>query len=69
MRAGLGIGESMMMPGEVVAASGCNGLQLMVGEAVAEAQAGCLQSVMEDIVQIAHPAHPEDLFEAAVIGH
>ena len=65
--AGFGVGEGVVVVGEVVAAGGGDGLELVVGKAAAEVAAGGGQGGEELIVRAVHPAHAMDGLQAAFI--
>ena len=71
--AGLRVGESVMMAGEVVAAQGGNGLQLMVGR-MGENPSGDAQRVIKHVAGIVHPVTPHHGLQASriergIVGH
>ena len=70
--AGFGVGEGVVVPGEIVAAGGGDGLELVVGQAHPEVAAGSRQRVEERIFRIIHAIGPEhgaqaSFVEAAVV--
>ena len=71
--AGLRVGESVMMAGEVVAAQGGNGLQLMVG-GMGENPAGYSQRIVKHVAGIVHLIAPHHSLQASriergIVGH
>ena len=74
MGTGLGIGQGMMVIGQVITADCGNRLQLMVRQTAAEMLTGGRKCIMELILGIIHPVHFENLFqttfiEPAVVSH
>ena len=74
MSTGLGIGQGMMVMGQVIPAGCGNRLQLMVRQTAAEMVTGGRKCIMELILGIIHPVHFENLFqtsfiEPAVVSH
>ena len=74
MRAGLGVGEGVVMILKVEAAGGGDRLELVVGESAAEVAPGGGQRVEELVVRVIHLVDPEDgleatFVEAGVVGH
>ena len=67
MRAGLGVGQGVMMVRQVETAGCGHGLQLMVGQAAAESPPGCGKGVIEAIIRIIHLIHLEDRFQATLV--
>ena len=67
MRTGLRVGQGVVVIGEVIAAGRSYGLQLVVGQAMAEMTAGCCQRIEKHIIRVVHLIHPEHLFQAAFI--
>ena len=67
MRTGLRIGKGVVVIGEVIAAGRSYGMQLVVGQAMAEMTAGCCQRIEKHIIRVVHLIHPEHLFQAAFI--
>ena len=67
MGAGLGVSKGVVVPGEVITAGCRYGLELMIGEPVAEVPSAGCEGVMENIIRIVHPVDPEDGLEAAFI--
>ena len=57
----------MMVSLEVIAAGGCNGVQLVVGQGMAELSAGCGKCVVESVVGIVHLIYSEGCFQASFI--
>ena len=74
MGTGLGIGQGMMVIGQVITAGCGNRLQLMVRQTAAEMLTGGRKCIIELILGIIHPVHFENLFqtsfiEPAVVSH
>ena len=74
MGTGLGIGQGMMVTGQVITAGCGNRLQLMVRQTAAEMVTGGRKCIMELILGIIHLIHSENLFqtsfiEPAVVSH
>ena len=74
MSAGLGIGQGMMVIGQVITAGCGNCLQLMVRQTASEMVTGGRKCIIELILGIIHLIHPENLFqtsfiEPAVVSH
>ena len=74
MGTGIGIGQGMMVIGQVITAGCDNRLQLMVRQTAAEMVTGGRKCIMELILGIIHPVHFENLFqtffiEPAVVSH
>ena len=74
MSTGLGIGQGMMVIGQVITAGCGNRLQLMVRQTAAEMVTGGRKCIIELILGIIHPVHFENLFqtsfiEPAVVSH
>ena len=74
MGTGLGIGQSMMVIGQIITAGCGNRLQLMVRQTAAEMFTGGRKCIIELILGIIHPVHFENLFqtsfiEPAVVSH
>ena len=74
MGTGFGIGQGMMVIGQVITAGCGNCLQLMVRQTAAEMFARGRKGIMELIFRIIHPIHSENLFqtpfiEPAVVSH
>ena len=74
MGAGFGVGEGVVMMPQVVAASGGDGLELVVFQRPAEASPRCRQGIVEHVVGIVHLVDPEHgfqtrLVEACIVGH
>ena len=74
MGTGLGIGQGMMVTGQVITAGCGNRLQLMVRQTAAEILTGGRKCIIELILGIIHPVHFENLFqtsfiEPAVVSH
>ncbi len=67
MRTSLRIGKGMVMVCKVIAASGGDGLELVVRELLPKMSSRCRQRVIEFIVRIVHLINAEDLFETAFI--
>jgi|GEM_PF-2498291 len=67
MGTGFGIGQSMMVIGQVITAGCGNRLQLMVRQTAAEMLTGCRKGIIELILRIIHPVHFENLFQTAFI--
>ena len=67
MGTGLGIGQGMMVTGQVITAGCGNRLQLMVRQTAAEMVTGGRKGIMELIFRIIHPIHPECRFQASFI--
>ena len=67
MRTGFRIGQGVVMSGQVEAADGGHGLQLVVGQATAVMTSRGGQRVVEEITGIIHPVNPEDSFETALV--
>ena len=67
MRTGLCISKSMMMARQVVPASRCHCLELMIRKAVSEMPAGSSQCIVENIVRIIHLINPVNGLQAAFI--
>ena len=65
MGTGLGIGQGMMVIGQVITAGCGNRLQLMVRQTAAEMPTGCRKGIIELILRIIHPVHFENLIDAA----
>lgn len=65
--AGFGICKGVVVAREVEAAAGGNGLQLMVGQFLAEHAAGSPAGTMENIIGIVHAVGPEDRLQAVFI--
>ena len=65
--AGLGVGEGVVVVGEVVAAGRGDGLELVVGEPPSIVTPGGGQRIVEFIVRIVHPVHAEHLLETAFV--
>ena len=64
----------MMMVLEVVATGSCNGMELVIGQRMAELSVGCCKGVVESIVGIVHLIDLEHSFqtsfiEAGIVGH
>ena len=73
-RTGLGVGEGVVVAGEVVAAGRSYGLELMVRKCVSKVLPGRGQCVEELIVRIIHLVHFEHflqtpLVERAIMRH
>ena len=71
---GFGIGQGMMVIGQVITAGCGNRLQLMVRQTAAEMVTGGRKCIMELILGIIHLIHSENLFqtsfiEPAVVSH
>ncbi len=66
---GFGIGQRIVVLGEVVATTGCHRLQLMVGQFPAKYTAGGTASAMELIIGIVHAIHTEYRLEATLVKH
>lgn len=66
MRTCFGIGQSVMVSGEIETAKSRNGVQLMVGS-MRESLARCLQGTKEPIIGIVHAVAPENRFKAAFV--
>ena len=74
MGTGLGIGQGMMVIGQVITAGCGNRLQLIVRQTASEMITGSRKCNMELILGIIHPVHFENLFqtsfiEPAVVSH
>ena len=74
MSTSLGIGQGMMVIGQVITAGCGNRLQLMVRQTAAEMVTGGRKCIMELILGIIHLIHSENLFqtsfiEPAVVSH
>ena len=59
---------------EVVAAGSCNGMELVIGQRMAELSAGCCKGIVEVVVRIVHLIDPEhslqtSFIEAGIVGH
>ena len=67
MRTGLCISKSMMMARQVVPASRCHCLELMIWKAAAEMPAGSGQCIVENVVRVVHLVDPVNGFQAAFI--
>ena len=67
MSTGLGIGQGMMVIGQVITAGCGNRLQLMVRQTAAEMVTGGRKCIIELILGIIHPVHFENLFQASFI--
>ena len=67
MRTSLRIGKGMVMVCKVIAASGGDGLELVVLELLPKMPSRCRQSVVEYIVRIVHLIDAEHLLEATFI--
>ena len=67
MRTGFRIGQGVVMSGQVEAADGGHGLQLVVGQATAVMTSRGGQRVVEEITGIIHPVNPEDCFETTLV--
>lgn len=74
MSTGLGIGQGMMVIGQVITTGCGNRLQLMVRQTAPEMLTGGRKCIIELILGIIHPVHFESLFqtsfiESAVVSH
>ena len=67
MGTGLGIGQGMMVTGQVITAGCGNRLQLMVRQTAAEMVTGGRKCIIELILGIIHLIHPENLFQTSFI--
>ena len=67
MGTGFGIGQGMMVIGQVITAGCGNRLQLMVRQTAAEMLTGCRKGIIELILRIIHPVHFENLFQTSFI--
>ena len=67
MSTGLGIGQGMMVIGQVITAGCGNRLQLMVRQTAAEMLTGGRKCIIELILGIIHPVHFENLFQTSFI--
>ena len=67
MSTGLGIGQGMMVIGQVITAGCGNRLQLMVRQTAAEMVTGGRKCIMKLILGIIHPVHFENLFQTSFI--
>ena len=67
MGTGLGIGQGMMVTGQVITPGCGNRLQLMVRQTAAEMVTGGRKGIMELIFRIIHPIHLEFRFQASFI--
>ena len=67
MGTGLGIGQGMMVTGQVITAGCGNRLQLMVRQTAAEILTGGRKCIIELILGIIHPVHFENLFQTSFI--
>ena len=67
MSTSLGIGQGMMVIGQVITAGCGNRLQLMVRQTASEMVTGGRKGIMELIFRIIHPIHPECRFQASFI--
>ena len=64
----------MMMVLEIVATGSCNGMELVIGQRVAELSAGCCKGVVKAVIRIVHLIDLEHSFqtsfiEAGIVGH
>ena len=64
---GLCIREGVMVVHEVISAGCGDGLELMVRKTAAEMASGSSEGVVELIVWIVHPIHPEDSLETSFV--
>ena len=67
MCACLGVGQGMVVAGEVISAGGGHSLELVIGKSMAEVPAGCGEGIIEDIVRIIHLIYPVRRFEATFV--
>ena len=67
IRTGLCISKSMMMARQVVPASRCHCLELMIRKAATEMPTGCGQCIVKNIVRIVHLVDPVNGLQAAFI--
>ena len=67
MSTGLGIGQGMMVIGQVITAGCGNRLQLMVRQTAPEMLTGSRKGIIELILRIIHPVHFENLFQTSFI--
>ena len=56
-----------MMILEVVAAGGCNSVELMIGQRMTELSAGCCEGIVKAVVRIVHLIDFEHRFQASFI--
>ena len=63
----LGIGEGMVVIGQVIAAGSCDRLQLVIRQTAAVMLAGCGQGIIELIVRVIHLIYSENFFQASFI--
>ena len=61
------VGQCMMMMLKIIAAGGGDGLELMIGQMLAEMLARCGAGVVERVVRIVHLIDLMDGFEAAFV--
>ena len=67
MGTGLCISQSVMMARQVVPASRCYCLELMIRKTAAEMLAGSGQCIVENVVRVVHLVHPVNGLQAAFI--
>ena len=59
---------------EVVATGSCNGMELVIGQRMAELSAGCCKGVVKAVIRIVHLIDLEHCFqtpfiETGIVGH